>query len=181
MNFFLIGFRGTGKTSVGRAAADKLGFDFYDTDEIIKNQTGKSVQEIVASGGWPAFRDQEKKVIRSLPDSGSHIVSLGGGAVLDPENISELRKRKSAFVWLFANPAVISQRIEQDANSAGQRPALNCSPCSPGPGDNIISIIRERTPVYRGLADYMIDTSDRGIDEIAGSICRFIKSFEERQ
>jgi len=177
MNFVLIGFRGTGKTSAGKAAAGMLGLDFYDTDEIIKAKTGRSVQEIVASGGWGAFREQEKSAIRSLPDSGSHIISLGGGAVLDPENVEELKRRKGVCIWLFANPAVIAQRIERDADSAGQRPSLNCSP---GPGDDIISIIKERTPIYRGLADYLIDTSDRGIDEIAESICRFIKTFGER-
>lgn len=174
MNFVLIGYRGTGKTSAGRAAAGMLGMDFYDTDEIIKNRTGKSVKEIVESGGWGGFRDQEKQAILSLPDSGSHIISLGGGAVLDPGNIEEINKRKSVFIWLFADPATIAQRIEKDSNSAGQRPSFN------GPGDDMVSIIRERTPIYRGLADCMIDTSDRGIDEIAGSICRFIKSFRER-
>lgn len=177
MNFVLIGYRATGKTSAGRAAAGMLGMDFYDIDEIVKANTGKSVKEIVASDGWPAFRAQEKAAVRNLPDSGDNIISLGGGAVLDPDNVQELRRRKSVFIWLFASPAVISQRIEQDANSAGQRPAFKSTP---GPGDDMISIIRERTPVYRGLADYMIDTSDSSVNEIAGSICRFIKSLGER-
>ncbi len=175
MNFVLIGYRGTGKTSAGKAAAEMLGLDFCDTDEIIKRQTGKSVKEIVEAGGWPAFRAQEKAVIRALPDSGGNIISLGGGAVLDPENIDELKKRQSVFIWLFADPAVIAQRIENDANSGGQRPALGSA------ADDVTGIIRERTPIYRRLADCLIDTSDRGIGEIADSICRFIKSFGERQ
>lgn len=174
MNFVLIGYRGTGKTSAGRKAADMLGMAFYDTDEIVKGRTGKTVREIVASGGWPAFRAEEKAAIGSLPESGGNIISLGGGAVLDPGNIDELRKRKGVFIWLFADPAVITKRIGQDANSAGQRPDLN------GPGDDVTGMIRQRTPVYRGLADFMADTSDMGIDEVAGSICRFVKSFGER-
>lgn len=177
MNFVLIGYRGTGKTSAGRVAAGLLEMPFYDTDEIIKTQTGRSVQELVHAGGWEAFRAAEKEAIRSLPGSGSHIISLGGGAVLDPDNIEEIKRRQSAFIWLFADPAVISQRIEEDSNSVGQRPSFN-GPA--GPSDDIIGIIRERTPVYRGLADYLIDTSDRGVGEIAESICRFIKSFGER-
>jgi shikimate kinase len=174
MNFVLIGYRGTGKTSAGKAAAEMLGLDFCDTDEIIRQQTGRSVKEIVEAGGWAAFRQQEKLAVRSLPGPGSRIVSLGGGAVLDGANIEELRKRQSVFIWLFAGPAVIAQRIENDANSAGQRPALGST------ADDVAAIIRERTPIYRGLADCMIDTSDRGIGEIAESICRFIKSFGER-
>lgn len=180
MNFVLIGYRGTGKTSAGRAAAGSLGMPFYDTDEMIKKETGKTVGEIVEAGGWTTFRIREKEAVRKLPKSGDNIIALGGGAVLDPENIEELKRRKSAFIWLFADPAVISQRIEGDSNSAGQRPSFN-GPA--GPSDDIIgitSIIRERTPVYRGLADYLIDTSDRGVGEIAGSICRFIKSCGER-
>lgn len=173
MNFVLIGYRGTGKTTAGRKAAGMLGMSFHDTDEIVKGRTGKAVREIVAAGGWPAFRAQEKEAILSLPDSGDNIISLGGGAVLDPKNIEELRKRKSVFIWLFAGPAVIERRVKQDSNSAGQRPDLN------GPGDDIAAIIKERTPVYRGLADFMIDTSDRDLDEVAGSICRFIKTFGE--
>ncbi len=175
MIFALIGYRGTGKTSAGRAAARMLGMGFCDTDEMITSRTGKSVKEIVEAGGWAAFREREKEIVRSLPDSGSHVISLGGGAVLFPENIEELRRRESVFIWLFADPAVLAGRIKQDAASAGQRP------CHSGRGDDIINTIRERTPVYRGLADYLIDTSDRGIDEIAGSICRFINSFGERR
>lgn len=174
MNFVLIGYRGTGKTSAGRVAAGLLDMGFYDTDELIKNQTGKTVTEIVESGGWGAFREQEKRAVRSLPGPGPNIISLGGGAVLDPANIEELKKRQSVFIWLFADPAVLSQRIGSDPDSAGQRPPLN------GPGDDMMRIIRERTPVYRGLADFMIDTSDRGVDEIAASICRIVKSLEGR-
>ena len=175
MNYILIGYRGTGKTSAGRAAAGRLGLAFHDTDEIINKETGKSVKEIVESGGWKAFRELEALAVRSLPHSGSHVISLGGGAVLDPRNVEELRKKQAAFIWLFADAATISLRIAQDGNSSGLRPALN------GPGDDIAVILRERTPIYRGLADYLIDASGRSIDEIAESICRFIKTFGRGQ
>lgn len=172
MKFVLIGYRGTGKTSVGKRAAGMLGIDFYDTDEMILAQTGKTVAQLVEAGGWEYFREKEKETVRSLPEGGQHVISLGGGAVLDRENIEELKRRKGIFIWLYADEETIRRRIGGDKNSPGQRPPLG------GPGKSLRESITERTALYRGLADFVIDTSDRDIDEIVERVCLFIKKTE---
>lgn len=174
MNFVLIGYRCTGKTSAGERAAALLGMDFIDTDAMVLASSGRQVSEIVAAGGWEAFREKEKEVILSLPEKGEHIISLGGGAVLDPENVAELRRREGVFIWLFADAETIARRLCLDGASAAQRPELG------GPEKSLPESIRERVPYYRGLADYIVDTSDRSLDEIAGRLCEFIKKYQGR-
>ena len=78
MNIVLIGYRCTGKTSVGRRISERLGIPFYDTDELIKEHTGKTIKEIVDDGGWEAFRAEERAVIRDLPSAEDAVISLGG-------------------------------------------------------------------------------------------------------
>ncbi len=169
MNFILIGYRGTGKTSVGKKVAAMLGLEFCDTDEMILTRTGKTVAQLVEKGGWELFREKEREAVRSLPEGGQCIMSLGGGAVLDRENIEELKRRKGVFIWLYADEETIRRRIGGDKNSPGQRPPLG------GPGKSLRESITERTALYRGLADFVIDTSDRDIDEIVERVCLFIK------
>lgn len=171
MNFVLIGYRATGKTAVGRKVSGMLGREFFDTDEMISRVTGRSVRDIVEEGGWEAFRDREKQAVRSLPETGSHIISLGGGAVLDPENIRELRKRQGVFIWLCAGVDTIEKRLGADAMSPHQRPALQ------GADKGLAESVRERNIIYRGLADYLIDTSDRDVDEVARRVVNFIEGY----
>ena len=169
MKFILIGYRGTGKTSVGKKVAAMLGMEFCDTDEMILTRTGKTVAQLVETGGWELFREKEREAVRSLPEGGQCIISLGGGAVLDRENIEELKRRKGVFLWLYADEETIRRRIGGDKNSPGQRPPLG------GLGKSLRESITERTALYRGLADFVIDTSDRDADEIVERVCVFIK------
>jgi len=169
MKFILIGYRGTGKTSVGKKVAAMLGMEFCDTDEMILTRTGKTVAQLVETGGWELFREKEREAVRSLPEGGQCIISLGGGAVLDRENIEELKRRKGVFLWLYADEETIRRRIGGDKNSPGQRPPLG------GPDKSLRESITERTALYRGLADFVIDTSDRDADEIVERVCVFIK------
>ncbi len=172
MNILFIGFRGAGKTGVGREVASRLGSDFFDTDEMIASRTGMSVRGIVERDGWEGFRKQESESILSIPESDCNVISLGGGAVMNEANVEVLRDR-SIFIWLFADLDTTAKRLSSDGKTPSQRPPLTGTEDREDAG--FYSLMKERTPVYRCLADLIIDTSDRTIDEIAGRVCAFIK------
>ena len=110
MNLILIGYRASGKTSVGKRLSDFLQRPFYDTDAFIRQQTGKTVKEIVLEGGWTAFREAEKAVIAGLASQEGAVIALGGGAVLDLANV-EVLKPRGLFIWLQAGKETIQERL----------------------------------------------------------------------
>ena len=114
MNIILTGYRCTGKSSAGRRLSARLGRPLFDTDDLILHRTGKTVEQIVAAGGWPAFRDAERAVIRNLSLLDGGVIATGGGALMDPRNVAYLRGN-GLFVWLMADPATI-------AGKAGEGP-----------------------------------------------------------
>ncbi len=169
-NIILIGYRCTGKTSVGKKVAEKLGLPFLDTDEVITREAQMSVEEIVRAGGWPLFRRKEKEAIMSLSSLEGAVIATGGGTFEDPENCAALRG-KGLFVWLAADQKILLERMRSDVKHDGQRPPLS----GEGLEAEVTAMTRKREPVYRGLADMMIDTSHKRIDEIANEIVRFIR------
>jgi shikimate dehydrogenase len=160
----LTGFRGTGKTTVGRILADRLGIPFLDTDQIIEERAGEKIPAIFRERGEAAFRDLEREVITSLPEEGS-VVSAGGGAVLDPVNVAHLR-RGSLVVLLGAGEEAITRRIGES-----DRPSLTGRPLSEEVGE----LLRVRRPAYLRAADFCISTSEMSPEEVAGEIVRFIR------
>ena len=169
MNFILIGYRASGKTSVGRKLAGLLQRPFYDTDALIRQQTGRTVKEIVSSAGWPAFRQAEKTVIAGLAGQDGAVIALGGGAVLDPANAAIL-KPLGFFIWLKAGKETIQERLRGDGLNAEQRPSL----LPPGNGDDG-EILRQRTPVYEALADLIVDTSGKSIEAVTEGVLARVK------
>lgn len=164
MRIVLTGYRGCGKTTVGRRLAERLGLPFHDTDALIAERSGRTVREIVVEGGWKAFRNLENRVIAELPKAPG-VVALGGGAVLDGVNVDTL-KNEGFFVWLTADPEILVARIAADGRTAGQRPPLAGGDIR----EETERVLRERTPVYRRVADLAIDTSGRTADEVAEMI-----------
>ena len=164
MNLILIGFRASGKTSVGKRLSALLQRPFYDTDALIQRHTGETVKEIVLKGGWPAFRDAEKMVIGDLAGEEGAVIALGGGAVLDPFNVEALKPR-GFFIWLQAGKETIRERLRKDGATAEQRPPLPLT----GNGDDE-EILRQRVPIYGALADLVVDTTGRSIEEVAEEI-----------
>jgi shikimate kinase len=164
MNFILIGFRASGKTSVGKNLSRLLGLPFYDTDALILQQTGKTVKEIVLHGGWPAFREAERAAIAGLAGQGEAVIALGGGAVMDPANVGAL-KPGGFFIWLQADKKTIQERLKGDRSSAEQRPPLSI----PGKGGEE-EILRRRIPIYEAIADLIVDTTGHSVEAVTQEI-----------
>jgi shikimate kinase len=166
MNIVLIGYRGTGKSSVGRALAVKLSRELVSTDKEIVRRAGRSIPDIVAAEGWEHFRDLESAVCRDFADRDELIVDTGGGAILRPENVEAL-KRHGALFWLTASVDTIAKRIGGDT----QRPSLTGTKSFV---DEIQDVLRERTPKYQAAADHVIPTDGRSIDELANAVLALV-------
>lgn len=166
-NIFLIGFRAVGKTTIGRCLAEKLGYQFLDTDEMVVQKMGCSVQQIVSSQGWEAFRQCESEMLLIAAQGGLRVVATGGGAVLHCQAWTEIRP-KAMVVWLKADLAELTRRLREDRCTAGLRPSL-------GGGDlfaELAGILAARTPLYRQTADLEVDTSELSVAEIVTIICQ---------
>ena len=155
----LIGYRGTGKSSIGRALSEITGQMHLDTDQLIEDATGKSIPQIFESEGEPGFREIEQHVIARIP-SGAGIISTGGGVVIRPENVQMLRMN-SFVVLLTSEPDIIHNRIRGTS-----RPSLTLLSLK----DEIRKVLEERLPAYRSAADFIIDTSSTSPSEAAAMI-----------
>jgi shikimate dehydrogenase len=160
----LTGFRGTGKTTVGRIVADNLGVPFFDTDQLIEERAGMKIPAIFGEQGESAFRDMERQAIASLPEDGI-VVSAGGGAVLDPVNVAHLRRR-SLIVLLSVGEETIINRI-----GGSDRPSLTGRPLSKEVGE----LLRLRGPAYLRAADFCINTGERLPEGVAREIMRRLR------
>ncbi len=161
---FLIGYRGAGKTTVGRLLAARVGWDFIDADALLESQCGKTIKEIFASEGEPAFRDKESQILGELCRRQRHVVSTGGGIILREENRRRLGE-SGYVIWLKASIAGIAARIEADPTTAARRPNL-----SGGGVAEIEEQLRIREPYYRGCADLEIDTEGQSPEAIVEAI-----------
>ena len=173
MNFILIGYRASGKTSVGKKLSGLLGLPFYDTDALIQQQTGKTVREMVLEGGWPAFRQAERAAIAGLAGQEESVIALGGGAVMDPANVEALKPR-GFFIWLQAGKETIQERLMGDRANAEQRPPLSIS----GNRDEE-EILRGRIPLYEATCDLVVDTTGRSIEAVAEEIMAGLRTRKE--
>jgi shikimate kinase len=161
----LIGYRGTGKTTVGRLLAARLGWAFVDADDEIEAAAGCSIAEIFAREGEPGFREREARVVAELAQREKHVISLGGGAVLREETRSVIRSA-GEVVWLTASPETIYSRISGDTSTSARRPNLTVR----GGLAEIEEVLAMRRPFYEACAMRTIDTEGRSPEEIAASI-----------
>lgn len=159
-NVILTGFMGVGKTSVGTRLARDLGFAFVDTDALIEADQNTTITEIFSSFGEPYFRDVETRIIRQTLERGSQVISTGGGAVIRDENRKAF-KEGGITICLAARPEVIFERIRHETH----RPLLQV----PDPLGRIRELLAGREPFYR-QADFIIDTSDKTVDEVISEI-----------
>lgn len=165
MRIVLTGYRGTGKTTVGKLLAQRLSWPFIDTDPLIEQRAGLAIAEIFSRFGEPHFRDLESQIIADLDETANAVISAGGGAILREQNVRHLRAG-SLVVWLTAAPESLHQRICQDATTAQRRPHLTALASL----DEIRHLLAVREPLYRAAADIQIDTETRSTQEIAAAI-----------
>ena len=159
-NIALIGFMGTGKSSVGRLLAEQLHFQFLDTDELIESRAGKSVAAIFAAEGEAAFRELERSVVAELASRKRTIISAGGGLGANPENLASL-KHHALVVCLWASPEKIWERVRGQSH----RPLLQ----GPDPLGKIRQLLADRGPTYK-LADVLLNTEVRSLREVAQQV-----------
>ena len=165
MNLFLIGYRGSGKTTVAAALAQQLGWPWIDADAELERRAAMTIKEIFAEQGEPAFRDLEAAVLQDLAGRKGQIVALGGGVVLRAENRRILRECGKT-VWLQASPEVLVRRISEDPTTEDRRPNLTDQG---GPAE-IRSLLAERTPLYTECANDTVDVEGKSPAEIADEI-----------
>lgn len=162
----LIGYRGTGKSTVARYVADRLGWSWVDADVELERRAGQTIQEIFAARGEAVFRDLESAVLRDLVASGPQVLALGGGVVLREENRMMLAQSPAAVVWLQARPETLQQRLLGDPTTTARRPQLT----SRGGIDEIRALLAQREPLYRQCADVALDTEGRTPEQVAEEI-----------
>jgi shikimate kinase len=165
MNLVLIGSRGTGKTTVARLLAERLGWPSFDADVEIESRAGKSIAQIFADEGEGAFRDWETRVVADLAARERCVLALGGGAVVRPENRQAIA-RQGRVVWLQASPETVWERIQGDHASVPRRPNLTPQ----GGITEIIATLDARKAIYRQCAHLEVDTEGRMPQEVAEAI-----------
>lgn len=171
MNIVLIGYRGAGKSTVGRRLATRLQMKFMDTDNLIEERHGALIRNIVQSRGWEYFRTMEKRIVEEISYQDHLVIASGGGVVLDPDNIMALRK-KGLIIWLKADQQVLHKRIDQDPRTVLLRPPLVT-------GSGILEELEEvmacRAPLYEKAAEVHLDTSTLDVEAVVENILSIVQ------
>ena len=175
MNIVLIGYRGAGKSTVGRLLAEALRRKFVDTDEVLARRERSSILDIVENFGWPRFRTLEREIIREAAREDNLVIAPGGGAVLDGGNVSCL-KRNGLVIWLRAEARVLGKRLERSRRTAAARPALTPK----GVLEELEEVLTAREPFYAQAADLQIETSRSTKKEVLESILSALHENAER-
>ncbi|YCM43690.1 shikimate kinase [Verrucomicrobiaceae bacterium 227] len=167
-NIILIGFMGTGKSTIGRNLSQTFGYPLIDTDHMIVEQQGRSIPQIFEEEGEPAFRKMETELLRSLFKHSGHIISTGGGIIGTREN-RRLLQDLGYVVWLQASPGEILNRTSRNSN----RPLLN----NDDPEGTISRLLEIRKPLYQDTAHLCIETDLLNFDEVTTGIIESARYF----
>ena len=161
INIFLIGFMGSGKSTVASCMAKKYGMEIVEMDQVIVEREGMSIPDIFAYKGELYFRDVESQLLIEIQRKQDRVISCGGGVVLREQNIKEM-KRCGKVVLLNAKPETILERVKDDEN----RPLLQ------GNKDvkSIRDMMKQRRPKYEEAADFVVETDGKGAEEICKEI-----------
>lgn len=162
MNLVLCGMMGAGKSTIGVKIAELTGRRWYDTDGVISDRHGK-ISDIFEYYGEPHFRKLETEVVKELAVQENLVISTGGGLVLKSENNAELQKN-GKIIFLRASLKTLNQRLVVD----GTRPLLQAS--TESISDRLARLLKERSPIYEHVADYIVDVDDKTPLEIAKEI-----------
>jgi shikimate kinase len=171
VNLYLVGYRCTGKTSVGRLLSDALDWTFVDMDHELVTEAGMVIEEIVDSRGWKYFREREAQLLERLSRATRQVISTGGGVVTVPENIATMRG-SGKVIWLHASPATIAKRMEADTDTARQRPPLHGNDSLA----EIQEVFAERLPLYDEAMHLQVETDGLSQREVAEYILRWLET-----
>lgn len=155
-NLILIGFMGTGKTTIGKRVAKSIGFRFIDTDSLIEKKAGKSIPQIFQESGEDTFRDIETEVLKECREKSDQVISTGGGIVTRPENL-EILKSAGYVIWLKASPEIIFERVSRNRN----RPLVQTQ----NPEQTIKDLLQQRAALYAGAQHLSINTDELTMEE----------------
>jgi shikimate kinase len=161
---FLIGPRGSGKTTVAALLADLLGWTWTDADVVLEQRAGCSIKEVFSGEGEVGFRARERQVLQELCGLERTVIATGGGAVLLPENRERMRQA-GPVVWLTADVDTLWQRIHDDAGTAERRPALGV-----GGREEVAQILAVREQLYQAAAHFQVCTRGRTPDQVAAGV-----------
>ena len=171
VNLVLIGYRGCGKSSVGRIIARQIGWDFLDTDELIERQAGRTIAAIFSADGETTFRKLERRAVEQSLRGMQQVISVGGGAVLSQGNRDKLRLA-GVCVWLTAPPEELHRRLQADPHSATRRPALTASPGL----EEVRRVLAERRSFYEAVADHVVDTVGQPTTDVARKVVELVSA-----
>jgi shikimate kinase len=161
---FLIGYRGSGKTTVGRLLADRLGWDFVDADALLEQRRGKTIREIFAEDGEASFRETESAILAELCSRTNTVIATGGGMILRPEN-RELLREHGFVAWLNADAATLWARIQADTTTAARRPPLTVGGLA-----EVEQLLAAREPLYRSCSDLEVPVMSLSPEHAADAI-----------
>lgn len=168
-NVALIGFMGSGKTSVGRALSKKLGLRFIETDEIVEKDAGKPIARIFSEDGERAFRRLEAEAVSRSSEAKGAIISCGGGVVTNPDNVAAL-KRNCIIVLLRASPEETLRRV----GNGKSRPLLRAKDRLA----RIKALAKSRKNYYESAADILVDTDGINVGKVASLIAENLGNYD---
>ncbi len=172
MSVVLIGYRGSGKTTIGKRLASRLWQDFHDSDHRITKSAGISIAEIFATRGEPHFRDLEAATVSDLLKLDDVVIALGGGAILRPETQALLKSSPHRRIYLRCEPDVLLQRLSADPDTAASRPAL--TPAGTDSLEEINTVLTTREPIYRDVMTAELEVTHLTPEEAATYIVRLL-------
>jgi shikimate kinase len=160
----LVGLMGSGKTTVARVVADRLGRRVIDTDAVIESSTGRTVREIFVDDGEDAFRSMESAaLVDALADPTPAVIAAAGGVVLRDENRTALKNSDAKVVWLCATPPVLVERV----GSGAHRPLLDNDPAG-----TLQQMHDTREALYREVADAIVLVDHRSVSDVVEAVMR---------
>jgi shikimate kinase len=167
---FLIGSRGSGKTTVARLLAEWLGWSWLDADDVLEQRHGRTIRAIFAAEGEASFRDKESAVLADLCRLERHVLATGGGVVLRETNRALLRA-SGRVIWLTAGAETLWRRLQGDVTTADRRPNLTVGGLA-----EIEEVLRVREPLYRECADWTVPTAGRSPAEVAKQVLAHLQA-----
>lgn len=170
MNIVLIGYRGSGKSTVGRRLAARLKLKFVDIDDLIEARQGVAISDIVKSHGWGHFRKLERSAIEEISNEDHLVIAPGGGAVLDTDNVEALRNN-GFIIWLKAGKQTLLRRLNQDPGTGGRRPTLT----GKGTSEELKEVMSLREPIYERVSEIQIDTSMIDVETVVERVLTVLK------